>query len=110
MPGVRRTRAGRRRNEVLSGMARFLHGLAPWQRGTVAAIMNACAWTLYYFLFLRTPVPTGWTMLSAKLACLAGAALGGALACMTSRRLWPVALGSAVGLILGGAEAVVSDV
>jgi len=36
--------------------------------------------------------------------------VGGALACMTSRRLWPVALGAATGIILGGAEAVVSDV
>ncbi len=86
-------------------MGRFLHGLAPWQRGAVATIANACAWILLYFLFLRTPLPAGWTMRSAEFACLAAGVMGGALACMTSRRLWPVALGAATGIILGGAEA-----
>src|SRR5215468_5719796 len=91
-------------------MAGFLEGVGSWQRGIIAAIVNACAWTLLYFLFLRTPLPTGWTMRSAELGCLTVGVIGGALACMTSRRLWPVALGAAIGIVLGGAEAVVSDV
>jgi hypothetical protein len=91
-------------------MRLFLHRLAPWQRGTVAALVNACAWTLVYFLFLRTPLPAGWTVRSAEFACLAAGVMGGALGCLTSRRLWPVALGAATGIIFGGAEAVVSDV
>ena len=40
---------------MLGVVGRFLHDLGPWQRGAVAAIVNACAWTLLYFLFLRTP-------------------------------------------------------
>jgi hypothetical protein len=95
---------------VLKVMGRFVRGLALWQRGTVAAIVNACAWTLLYFLFLRMPLPAGWTVRSASLACLAAGVMGGACACVTSRRLWPVALGAATGIILGGAEAVFSDV
>lgn len=90
-------------------MSRFIDGLAPWQRGCVAALVNASVWSLLYFLFLRTPLPDGWTIGSAKGACLAAGVIGGVLACLTSRRLWPVALGAAVGIILGGAEAVVSD-
>jgi len=91
-------------------MRRVLLGLVPWQRGTIAAILNACVWTLLYFLFLRTPLPAGLSMRSAELALLAAGVVGGAIACIISRRLWPVALGAASGIILGGAEAVVSDI
>jgi len=73
-------------------------------------MINASAWSLVYFLFLRTPLPAGWTIRSAELASLGARIIGGALACTTSPRLWPVALGAATGVILGGAEAVVSDI
>jgi hypothetical protein len=95
---------------MLGGMRQYVRALTPRQRGAVAAIVNACAWTLVYFLFLRTPLPVGWTFRAAEFACLAAGVVGGALACMTSRRLGPVALGAGAGIILGGAEAVVSDV
>jgi hypothetical protein len=59
---------------------------------------------------LTTPLPALWTLHSAELACLVAGIIGGALACMVSRQLWPVALGAAVGIVLGGAEALVSDI
>lgn len=102
---------GRVAEETVPGaMKRFRDRLAPWQRGAAAAIVNASFWTLLYFLFLRTPLPPGWSIRTAAIACLGAGVIGGAVACLTSRRLWPVALGAGIGIILGGAEAVVSDV
>jgi hypothetical protein len=88
----------------------YLAGLAAWQRGVVAAILNTCVWTLAYFLFLRAPLPAGWSVRDAMHACLAFGCVGGVLGCATSRRLSPIAVGAAAGIILGGAEAAWSDI
>jgi hypothetical protein len=95
---------------VPGGIRSFVNGLEPWQRGLVAAIVSACIWAPAYFFFLRMPLPGGWTIRGATLACLAGGCVAGAAGCLVSRRLWPIAVGAAAAIILGGAEAVWSDV
>jgi hypothetical protein len=94
---------------MLGGVRKYIRGLTRWQRSGVSALLCASVWTLFYFLFLRTPLPPGWTIRRAEYVCIAAGAAGGALCRLISRRLWPVALGAGAGIVLGGAEAYVSD-
>jgi hypothetical protein len=94
---------------VLGGVRSYLRGIGMWQRGLVSAVVNACVWTILYLLFLRTPLPVGWSIRTAEVVCAGVGIVLGGLGCMTSRRLWPIAVGAAAGIVMGGAEAVVSD-
>jgi hypothetical protein len=90
-------------------MGRFAADLMPWQRAAAATMLSASVWTLLYFLFLRTPLPSGSHIRTVEIAGLLGGVLAGAVSRAFSRRVWPLALGAAIGIILGGSEAYVSD-
>ena len=94
---------------MLGAVRKYIGALTRWQRSLVSTLLCASVWTLFYFLFLRTPLPPGWTIRRAEYVCIAVGAAGGALWRLISRRLWPVAIGAGAGIALGGAEANVSD-
>ena len=93
-----------------SALRKFISALTPLQRSAAAALLCASIWTLFYFLFLRTPLPRGWTIRRTECVWIVAGAAGGALCRLISRRLWPVGLGAGAGIAFGGAEAYVSDV
>lgn len=92
------------------GLKTFVAALTAFQRGIVSTLLNACIWTLFYFLLLRTPMPTGWTVATVYKAGLLSSFVGGAMCRVTSARVWPLALGAAVGIVMGASEAYFSDV
>jgi hypothetical protein len=83
--------------------------LAPWQREVVASLVFANVWTLFYYFCLRTPIPSGWSLRTWIWASTAASGVAGALCRMASHRAWSVAAGSALGIVLGGGRAYVTD-
>ena len=90
-------------------MSSFVSHLGPTQRGVAAALVNASVWTLYYYYFLTTPMPRGWTMRIAGPIGLGVAFVGGIVMRATSQRLWPIGVGVAFGLAFGAGEGYITD-
>jgi hypothetical protein len=82
---------------------RILGVLVPF--GTVLVV-----WAHVYYRIVTTPMPPNWTIANVEYAGLGAAAVLGVLARGLSRRVIPVALGGAVGILGGSYRACVSDI